>query len=112
MIWDETRGSKCWLFPPVPKGKWVNQSMANPKLEFVYDDDGNGWNTLTIIAAGTRLKAILNDVVVMDYDGKGVLDDETHKARNVGMKGIIALQIHRGDQLRIRFKDIAILELP
>ncbi|MBN2132173.1 MAG: DUF1080 domain-containing protein [Sedimentisphaerales bacterium] len=112
MIWDETRGSKRWLYPAVPKGQWVNQAMANPGLTFYYADEEPTWNTLEIRAVGTKVTARLNDVLVTDYDGAGVLDDETHAAHNVGLRGHIALQIHINDKLRIRFKDIAITELP
>lgn len=112
MIWDETRGSKRWLYPAVPKGQWVNQTMANPDLSFYYADEEPGWNTLEIRAVGTKVAVLLNDVPVTDYDGAGVLDDETHAGRNVGLRGHIALQIHRNDQLRIRFRDITIRELP
>jgi hypothetical protein len=111
MIWDETRGSKRWLWPEIPKGTWVDEKMANPKLKFVYSDEGDGWNDLEISAIGTKLKAVLNGVTVMEWDGAGVLDDEVHKKHNVGMKGHIALQIHTGDQLKIRFKDIRIKDL-
>ncbi len=58
-----------------------------------------------------KLEAVLNGVRVMQYDGTGVLDDEVHKNRNVGIKGVIALQIHRNDQLKMRFKDVRIKEL-
>jgi len=34
-----------------------------------------------------------------------------HKMRNVGLSGHIALQIHTGDLLRIRYKDIYIKDL-
>jgi len=112
MIWDETRGSKGWLCPDVPKGQWVNQAMANPELVCYYADEGPGWNTFEIKAVGTRITAVLNGVMVTDYDGAGVLDDETHATHNVGLKGHLALQIHRNDQLKIRFKDLAIRELP
>ena len=64
-----------------------------------------------IYARGTKLFAVLNGVPIMRYDGIGVLDDETHQQRNVGMKGHIALQIHTGDELKISFKDIKIREL-
>jgi hypothetical protein len=110
MIWDETRGSQRWLYPQVPKGKWVDPSMANPKLKFLYGPDG--WNDLEITADGPRLRAVLNGVTVMDYDGSGVLDDAVHRKRGVGERGVIALQIHRGDRLRIRFKDLQVRELP
>jgi hypothetical protein len=109
MIWDETRGSKRWLFPNVPKGKWVNESMAPKGLVFHHTEDGAKWNEMEITALGTKLRASLNGLTVMDWDGRGVLDDETHRLRNVGMKGHVALQIHRGDRLRIRYKDIRIL---
>jgi len=111
MIWDETRGSGRWLFPDVPKGKWVNQLMANPDLVFYYDNEGPGWNSLEIRAEGATVNATLNGVPVTSYlDSTGVLDDATHRSRGVGTKGHIALQIHTGDQLKIRFKDIAVLE--
>jgi hypothetical protein len=110
MIWDETRDVKRWLYPNVPKGEWVDPSMANPDLTFYYSDEGPGWNDIEINAIGARLTAHLNGIQIMDYNGDGVLNDETHKTRNVGRVGHIALQIHRNDELRIRFKDIQIIE--
>ena len=109
MIWDETRGSGRWLFPPVPKGKWVNPSMAPKGLLFRHGSGDDAWNDLEITALGTKLTATLNGLEVMRWDGAGVLNDETHRKRRVGMKGHIALQIHRGDRLRIRFRDLRIL---
>jgi len=110
MIWDETRGSSHWLHPDIPRGKWVDPSMANPDLVFYHSDEGPGWNDLEIRAAGTRITAVLNGITVTQYDGAGVLDDAVHQSRNVGQKGHIALQIHKGDQLRIRFKDVLLTE--
>jgi len=110
MIWDETRGSGRWLFPPVPKGQWVSQLMANPDLVFHYADEEPGWNLLEIAAVGTTVSVTLNDIPVTYYDGATVLDDEIHMQRGVGLKGHIALQIHTKDQLRIRFKDIVLRE--
>lgn len=110
MIWDETRGVNRWLFPPVLPGKWVNQLMANPDLVFYYDNEGPGWNSLEIQAVGSTIIATLNGIPVTSYDGAGILDDAVHQARGVGMRGHIALQIHTGDQLKIRFKDILVLE--
>ncbi len=111
MIWDETRGSGRWLWPAVPKGQWVNESMANPELLFYFSDEEPAWNDLEITAIGTKITAVLNGVKITDYDGAGVLDDEVHRERSVGMNGHIALQIHRGDRLKIRFKDIYIRDL-
>lgn len=112
MMWDETRGVARWLYPDIPRGQWVNQAMANPDLVFYYADEGPGWNTFEIIAVGTQITARLNGVLVTDYDGSGVLDDTVHQRYNVGLKGHIALQIHKADQLRIRFKDIVVRPLP
>ena len=108
MIWDETRDARGWLYPDVPKGQWVDPSMAPSDLAFYYADDEPAWNTLEIQAVGPRVTALLNGAVVTDYDGTGVLDDATHTARRVGMKGHIALQIHSNDQLKIRFRNIVI----
>jgi len=111
MVWDETRGAQRWLYPPVPKGQWVNPSMAPKGFKFFYADQPPGWNDLEISARGTQLKAVLNGVMVMELDGRGVLDDELHRRRNVGLRGHIALQIHKGHQVKIRFKDIRIKQL-
>jgi hypothetical protein len=108
MIWDETRDVKCWLYPDVPKGEWVDPSMAPPGMVFYYSDEESGWNDFEIKAVGTTVTAYLNGVKVTEYDGMGVLDDDVHKARNVGLFGHIAFQIHTGDLLKIRYKDIYI----
>lgn len=111
MIWDETRGSQRWLYPDVPRGQWVKDSMAPAGLRFIYSDEGSGWNALEISAAGPRIRARLNGVMVTDYDGAKVLDDDIHREHQVGLRGHIALQIHTGDELRIRFKDIHVRQL-
>ena len=46
--------------------------------------------------------------MVTDFDGTGILDDEIHLQKNVGVYGRIALQLHASDELLIRFKDIKI----
>jgi hypothetical protein len=111
MIWDETRQVNRWLYPDLPKDKWVNQSMADPNLIFYYSDQPPRWNDLQITAIGTKISVVLNGVTVTDYDGDGVLNDAVHKKHNVGRCGYIALQIHKNDQLKIRFKDIFIKDL-
>jgi hypothetical protein len=110
MIWDETRGSQRWLYPNLPKGKWVNEVMTPKGFKFVYGDEANGWNDLRIVAAGMKIKAWLNDVLVTNCDGTGVLDDAVHQQHKVGRRGIIGLQIHTHDELKIRFKDIRVKE--
>lgn len=110
MMWDETRGNQRWIYPDLPKGKWVNESMAAPNLKFYFSDDTPAWNDLEITAIGPKITATLNGVTITNYNGANTLDDPTHQERNVGLKGFIALQIHTGDQLKIRYKDIYIHE--
>jgi hypothetical protein len=85
--------------------------MAPPSLVMYYSEDTPAWNELEISARGTRVRAVLNGVVVRDWDGAGVLDDAKHRERNVGMRGHLALQIHKGDRLKMRFKDVSFREL-
>lgn len=79
--------------------------------DVLHSDDTPAWNELEISARGTRVRAVLNGVVVRDWDGAGVLDDATHRERNVGLRGHLALQIHKGDRLKMRFKDVSLREL-
>jgi hypothetical protein len=99
-LWNEGPGPHRWLSNEPIKG-----------FKFFYADQGDGWNDLEITAKGMRIKSILNGVTVVDYDGTGVLDDEVHKQHRVGTKGVIGLQIHSNDELKLRFKDIRIKEL-
>lgn len=111
MMWDETRGNQRWIFPDIPNGEWVDESMSPKNLTMQYHDEGNGWNEMSITAWGTTISADLNGVRITGFNGAGIINDTTHQQKQVGMKGHIALQIHKGDQLRIRFKDISILPL-
>ncbi len=99
-LWNEGPGPHRWL---------SNEQIAGQK--FYYADQGDGWNDLEITANGTRIKSVLNGVTVVDYDGAGVLDDEQHRKLDVGLRGMIGLQIHSGHELKLRFKDIWIKPL-
>lgn len=99
-LWNEGPGQHRWL---------SNEPVKDAK--FVYADEANGWNDMEISAKGTKIRSVLNGVTVVDYDGAGVLDDELHQKHNVGMKGVIGLQIHARDQLKLRFKDLRIKAL-
>lgn len=112
MIWDETRGVQRWIFPNLPKGQWVNESMSVPKRIFHYADDDPSWNQLIITVDGLTVTAALNGVLITTFQGEGILNDQHHQKRNVGESGHIALQIHKGDQLKIQFKDIIVKERP
>ncbi len=99
-LWNEGPGPHRWLSNEPVEG-----------VKFFYADEGEGWNDLEIAARGMRIQTRLNGVTMVDYDGTGVLDDELHRAANVGTRGVIGLQIHSVDELRLRFKDLRIKEL-
>lgn len=61
----------------------------------------DGWNEYVITAQGDHVTQVLNGVTTVDID-----DPEGAK------RGIIALQLHAGHDMRISFKDLLIKELP
>ncbi|SFE99770.1 protein of unknown function [Sunxiuqinia elliptica] len=111
MIWDETKGNQRWIFPNIPKNAWVNESMQRKKLMFYYAEETNQWNVMRIRCVGTSIEAWLNGMKITNYEGAGVLNDETHRSLGVGMKGHIAFQIHEKDALILQLKEIFIKEL-
>lgn len=110
MMWDETRGNQRWIFPEIPEGEWVDSTMALTDHALYFSRDGI-WNEMRVRAKGNRIEAWLNGSKITDYDGEGVLDDAVHRKLNVGQKGHIAFQIHTGDELKIRYREIYIKEL-
>ncbi len=111
MMWDETRGNQRWIYPDLPRGKWVDESMASEDHIFMFNFQEKSWNDMKITAAGNHITVKLNGHTITDYDGGGVLDDNLHRKRNVGQHGHIALQIHKNDEVKILFRNIYIKEL-
>ena len=110
LIYDETDGVNRWIFPSLPN--WdMPQEYQPEKHIFKYSEDEDGWNELTLICNGMHIKTIVNGIVRTDWDATGFLDSDLHVKYNVGRKGHFAFQLHSGDELRIRFKDIKIKEL-
>ncbi len=110
LIYDETREERRWISPSLEDWN-IDESYAPKQWRFKYADEEDGWNTLQIIAQGTRIQTILNGLVMTDFEGAGVLDNEAHHAHDVGLTGHIALQLHDGDEIHIRFKDIELRDL-
>ena len=107
LIYDETRGHRRWIFPSLKDSRI--EAGQGPK-QWTWNRDG--WNDVVIRCQGTRISTTINGLAIADYDGAGVLDDEFHRLHGVGMKGFIALQLHKNDRLRIAFKDILIRPAP
>lgn len=110
LIYDETRGEQRWVSPSLKDAR-MDPAFKPAQHLFKYADEGDGWNDLVLICRGTKVKTIVNGIVRTDWDGAGVLDNAAHLRRNVGLRGHFALQLHSGDELRIRFKDIKVREL-
>ncbi|MEX0980592.1 MAG: DUF1080 domain-containing protein [Bacteroidales bacterium] len=110
-IYDETRNVKRWINPSLPDWKIDKETHAPKRVIFYWEDEESGWNDMTIICRGTHIKTIVNNIVVSDYDGAGVLDDKAHQKQRTGLIGQIALQLHKKSENRIWFKDIEIKEL-
>ncbi|MGB9689528.1 3-keto-disaccharide hydrolase [Thermogutta sp.] len=113
-IYDETRGAQVWLWPDVGRPANAKPEHAPAGWKWYHADlpeSRDAWNDVRIVCQGLRIKTWVNGVPIADYNGAGRLDDEFHKKRNVGLCGHIALQIHPGGKLLIRFKDI-VLRLP
>jgi len=111
LIYDETRGHRRWICPSLESYVIDSATYAVPGYIHYHADEGPGWNEMTLLCKGTQIKTIVNGVVICDYDGSGILNDEYHEKYKVGMKGHIALQIHRFNEVYVRFRDIRIREL-
>jgi hypothetical protein len=61
---------------------------------------------LYIKCIGTKIITELNGITITDYNGKGILNDTLHQKKGVGLKGLIAFQLHKKHDIDIAFKDI------
>jgi len=78
LIYDETHGDRRWVSPSLSNSK-IGAEFKPAHHVFKYAGDGDGWNDLTIIVQGTRVKTIVNGVVRTDWDGAGILDNAAHR---------------------------------
>lgn len=113
LIYDETWETRRWIHPSLPDSTMVPDKApkAAHQTRLVYaDDDPQAWNDLELICEGTEVQTFVNGRLVTAFDGAGVLDDSAHQKHRVGLRGHLALQLHRNHQARIRFKDLWIRE--
>lgn len=111
LIYDETRKVNRWISPSLPSWN-ISKAEYAPKTVFYYwNDEGPGWNDMRIICKGMHITTYVNNVLVSDYDGTGVLDDEVHVKNKVSTKGHIAIQLHKHSANFIRFRNIEIRKL-
>jgi hypothetical protein len=74
LIYDETRGHQRWIFPSLEN--WRIEPAQGPQ-EWSWNRDG--WNDVHIRCEGTKIVTTVNGLVIADYDGTGVLDDDAHQ---------------------------------
>lgn len=110
LIYDETREERRWIAPSLPDWN-IDSTYAPKKWTFRYSDQGTGWNDLRIFCEGTRIRTYLNGLLMTDFDGSGVLDNAAHQKHNVGLTGHVALQLHTGDELHIRYRNLRLRRL-
>lgn len=110
LIYDETREERRWVFPSL-KDSRMDPQLKPERFVFKYSDEADGWNDLALICRGMRITTLVNGMVRTDWDASGVLDNEAHRRHNVGAAGHFALQLHTGDELKIRYKDIRLRKL-
>lgn len=87
-LYDESRRRKVLVQPP-------SESLAGL--------DKAGWNEYVIEANGPRIKLMLNGKTTVDY---------TESEPGIETSGLVALQLHSGPAFEMRFKELAIRELP
>ena len=114
LIYDETENVRRWIYPSLPDWN-INADQAPEAAHltelYYFEDDPEVWNEMEIICEGMQVTTMVNGNKVTDFDADGILNDELHKVRSSGEKGFFALQLHAGDELKIRYKDILVKEL-
>jgi hypothetical protein len=106
LIYDETRETRRWIFPSLPDWR-IDESHAPAGWKWRHD----GWNDLHIVCRGPDITTRVNGIPAAALKGQGILDDEAHRRRNVGLRGHIALQLHAKDELWIQYKEILLRRL-
>jgi len=113
LIYDETENVRRWIHPSLPDWKITEEQAPEQALEtqlLYYEDDPKAWNEMEIICEGMHVITVVNGNQVSDFRGEGILNDHMHKIRHSGERGCLAFQLHSNDELKIRIKDINIIE--
>jgi hypothetical protein len=79
-----------------------NKVLAQPPEAALEGIDKAGWNRYTVVAHGKRITLELNGHKTVDY---------TETEFGIEGSGFIALQLHSGPPLEMRFKDLVIREI-
>jgi type 1 glutamine amidotransferase len=94
-----TRGEKVVLGGEI-KDRTVVASVGDPAE--ILSHVNEGWNTYRIIASGNQVIQLINGVVTCEY---------TMNGPDAPKNGLIALQLHQGAPMEVRFRNIRLQEL-
>lgn len=108
LLYDETDGVKHWLYPET--SSWRLESFESPNALVIFDD-GIKWNTLELECLNGKVITKVNDTVLTDYNGLGVLNDQLHTKLGVGMNGLLSIQLHKKHDIFIQFRNCYIKSL-
>lgn len=111
LVYDETRTIRRWIYPSLKDWEIKEHDSPLKRTIFYWENENYGWNDLTIICNNTCIKTYLNNILVSDFNGSGILNDDAHLSYKVGLNGYIALQIHKNSQIKVWFEDIEIRKL-
>jgi hypothetical protein len=95
------RGEKVVIMPN--GDRYVVGSTGDPNA-VVATIKPDRWNDYVIIASGNKVTQTINDHTTIE-----MIDHQTKKR---ALEGIIALQLHRGHNMEVEFKDIRLKKLP
>jgi len=87
-----------WIGGLYDEGDRGSLALAPPEIEKIFRRDA--WNDYEVSAIGEHIRLSINGFTTVDIRDKRLA------------KGIIALQIHSGQGVRVRWKDLRILEVP
>ncbi|EMI18689.1 secreted protein containing DUF1080 [Rhodopirellula maiorica SM1] len=80
-------------------GKKKNEAFADSN-ELANAIHPGQWNEFRVVAKGNRLQHFINNTLTAE-----VIDEQSEKASS---DGVIALQLHRGPAMTVRFKNISL----
>jgi len=81
-------------------GKKTITAIGKP-AELIKAMKTNDWNEYRIIAKGPEITLMINDVVMCQ-----AVDNQDNKKAKAARDGIIGLQMHPGEPMKVQFKDI------
>ena len=82
------------------QGEKLSMASLGDADTMVSTVDRDGWNRYRIEARGSKLRHIINDILMCE-----VMDEQSEKAAK---EGILALQLHAGPPMKVQFKNIVL----